>query len=107
MRVWEAIKVLSHWLYRIVLALSQAINSILGGNSKFTVSAQIGYYILRDNQLAISIDKILSFIDFWHKGSHCLRAYKRDLVRMRYLTNTASIWYNRGMIGNRKNAIRY
>ena len=63
------------YLYRVLLAIDQLDNAILGGDEDETISSRMGKHIVKkDSHLCKFICKILNKID----PNHCIDAIEKD-----------------------------
>jgi len=67
--------VIKRYLYNLLLAVDQLVNSILGGDCDETISSRMGKRVAkRDSKLCCIICKLLNKID----ENHCVKAIEKD-----------------------------
>lgn len=76
-----------NYLINILVSISQALNTILGGNPDMTFSARA--YVNRHNKNWNRVYKLVNKIYFW-QTNHCATSFAADVEYAKYVKSLKS-----------------
>ena len=75
----KKLRSLAYYVFRVLIALDQFGNALLGGRPDHTISGRVGYYALKNKQWALNAERVINTLFFWDKD-HCRRSIEWDEV---------------------------
>jgi hypothetical protein len=67
------------YILRVLIAIDQLINTLLGGYPDHTISGRVGYAAFKGNKLAKILEKCINLL-FWFDKNHCFNSIEWDEV---------------------------
>jgi len=67
------------YLFRVLVAIDQLANTLLGGRPDHTISGRVGYHALQGKTWAKAAERVINFL-FFFDPDHCQKSIEWDEV---------------------------